>query len=645
MIRRFVLPVCFLGMACGSKTGLRDYRYVVDASTDDVEIIEPVCRPLRVRTRVNTDVTLTSEVDRAVSRELPYSWSLRNGPTRSRAMLRDGSMRTARFTPDATGTYEFLVTTPYILSTGEALVCPATIVAEPEDPLCPEYALTEPVVVPLPGSSMQFAWDPVWSTPRINAGGPEGTGIVVSDVSRDDVAALVMETVATRPLDETAGEIEGRIASVIGATPVLVGRGGSTSDGLRYRRSSFRVVAQPTTAAVVRDRVARDVAGLNPGVYQEGFSTATTFVLEVTTVLRPEERRAVVLFATAPETLYDTAMRSTAYRLRDVTNASGLSRTGARYDVTCQRDMATRTVAADFLWLVDTSRSMEDDQERLGNTAERFFAEMNSAGIDLRVGVLQAGNIRSGIDLDSPGFEWISGSDPRGPQQLAWQVTYRAYRDDPADTQSPYPFEGQEEEPLAAGVVATEAMEARAASDPTSRRSFRPDATRVAFFVTDEIGTNDDNRFFARFPMTWGATGAERVLATTQWFARRSFLTFAMSNLFTRAPCPNVDNFVACVVQGNNGAYIPLNTALDAEVAAALSRIADSVAGAASEFQLDRAPISSTLRVAVETRLAPRSRADGFDWDQDSRSLVFRGNTYRPRRGQMVRSAYFWWVR
>jgi hypothetical protein len=30
-------------------------------------------------------------------------------------------------------------------------------------------------------------------------------------------------------------------------------------------------------------------------------------------------------------------------------------------------------VTADFLWLVDTSRSMEDDQERLGNTAQRFF--------------------------------------------------------------------------------------------------------------------------------------------------------------------------------------------------------------------------------------------------------------------------------
>lgn len=294
----------------------------------------------------------------------------------------------------------------------------------------------------------------------------------------------------------------------MGATPVLVGRGGTTSEGLRHRRSSFRVTALPTTAAVVRDRVARDVAGLNPGPYASGFLEQRSFVIEVTTVLRPADRRAVMLFATAPEAFYETASRATAYRLQDVTNTSGLARTSAALDVTCQRTTATRTVTADFLWLVDTSRSMEDDQERLGNTAERFFREMNSAGIHFRVGVMQAGSRADGLNLDDPGFAWINGSDPMGPQQLAWQVTYRPYRDQSPDTLSPYPLEGQEEEPLAAGIVTTDVMDRRAPMDPTSRRSFRPEATRAAFFVTDEIGTNDaDGRDLTRM----SRDGARRV--------------------------------------------------------------------------------------------------------------------------------------
>ncbi len=634
-----------LASACGSKTGLRDLRFAADASTSDAAPVEPTCRPLRVRTRVNVTVPLSIEVDDAAPRATGYAWSVRQAPPRSRATVSSTGDRGARITPDVAGTYDLVVSTPYSLSTGAPLLCPASVVAEPEDPLCPEYALVEPAVVALPGSSMQFAFESEWSTPRVNAGGPEGAGIVASDDPADDVAALVWEFAAPRDLDTTASELEGRVASSVGATPVLVGREGATHEGLRYRRSSFRVAAQPTTAAVVRDRVARDVAGLNPGYYAQGFSTQRTFVVEVTTVLRPAERRAVMILAAAPETSFDDAARATAHRLQDVTNTSGLAARTASLDVTCQRNMATRTVTADFLWLVDTSRSMEDDQERLGNTAERFFREMNAAGIDFRVGVMQAGSRADGLDLDDPGFAWISGADPAGPRQLAWQVTYRPFRDEPGDTLSPYPLEGQEEEPLAAGIVTTEAMDRRAPADPTSRRSFRPDATRAAFFVTDEIGTNDDGRYFSLSPARWGASGPDRVRNTARWYGEHGFLTFGMANLFTRAQCPTVENFVACVVIGNGGAYIPLDTALDAEVSAALSRIADAVAGASSEFTLDRPPVSSTLRVAVDARLAPRSRADGFDWNQDAQTLVFRGNTYRPRRGQAVRSAYFWWTR
>lgn len=630
--------------ACGSKTGLRDLHF--DAMVmDDAVVVDPVCRPLRVRTRVGVEAPLRAEVDLATPRTSGFAWAIRQGPARSRAMLRATDADSARLTPDVAGTYDIVVTTPYLLATGERLQCGAVVEAEPEDPLCPEYALVEPSVVALPGSTQQFGFERSWSTPRVNNGGPGGTGAVASDDVAHEVTSLLWEFEAARDLAATAGEVEGRVASAVGATPVLVGREGDTPDGFRYRRSSFRVASRPTTAAVLRDRVARDVVGLVPGASREGFSVQSAFVLEVTTVLRPAEGRAVMILAAAPEALYDNPRTATATALQDVTNTSGLSRAGAPLDVVCQRIVATRLVTADFLWLVDTSRSMDDDQERLGNTAQRFFTEMNAAGIDFRVGVVQAGSATSGPDLDDPGFTWISGSDPMGPRRLAWEVTYRPYRNLTEDTLAPYPLEGQEEEPVAAGVVTTLAMERRAAGDPDARRSFRRGAQKVAFFVTDETGENDDGRFFARDPMMWGPTGADHVRNAARWYTDRDFLTFGMANIFTLTPCPAVQNFAACVVLGSGGAYIPLNTALDAEVSSALSRIVDATAGAASEFLLTRPPVSSTLRVAVDQVLAPRSRADGFDWDQDARAIVFRGATYRPRRGQAVRAAYFLWGR
>lgn len=644
---RWVLLSMLATLGCGARTGLRVDRGVapVDAGApEDVPPLVPTCRPTRVRTRVGADVALRAVVDQ-VSQPMPsgYTWAFRTQPRFSQATLASTGADWANFVADREGTYEVSVSTPYRLDERQNLRCDITVVADPADPLCPSYSLEEPIVVTLPQGALQFAFEPGWSTPRINAGAGSG-GIVVSDAPGDDVAALVGDFAPRTgvDLDTLAGEYETRVSASVGAVPVLVGRRGRTADGITVRRSSFRLSARATTATVLRDRLAHDVFGLNPGPAREGFSAATSFVIEVTTALDPSSGQGAVLIAAAPEARFDDVQRATAVRLQDVSNGTGLVRAGAALDVTCRRIMATRNVTADFLWLVDTSRSMEDDQERLGNTAERFFREMNTAGIDFRVGVVQAGSAAMGPDLDDPGFAFISGRDPNGARRLAYEVTYQRFRSETADDRQPYPLEGGEEEPLAAGVVTAQALNRRA-SDPADARRWRPGATRVMFFVTDEAGTNDDVRYFALDRARWGALREDRVRGVTRWFADEGYLTFAMANVFVRQPCPSLENFVTCVSLGNGGAYIPLSSATDAEVASGLGRIVDAVAGAASEFALDQMPVSSTLRVRVDDTLVPRSRADGFDYDDAARSLVFRGASYRPRTGQAVRAAYFFW--
>ncbi len=562
-------------------------------------------------------------------------------PRRSRAVLRASATPESAITPDVEGTYDLVVTTPYDDGMGGALQCPVAVLADPQDPLCPGYALAEPTVVALPDPSWQLALAPEWSTPRINSDRGQTTGMVASDLPADDVAGLAAPFTSVDPIAETGIRWENAIAQSVGAVPILVGRTGMNADGVPLRRSSFRVVSLSTTAAVLRDRVARSVLGLNPGTSAPGFTGATSFVLEVTTLLS-NRNRGVLLVAAAPEARFDDGRTNTATRLQDFTNGTAVAANDRELDVTCRRIEARRNTTADFLWLVDTSRSMDDDQERLGNTAERFFREMTNAGIDFRVGVIQAGSHRDGPDLDDPGFAWIAGSDPNGARRLAYEATYQRFREERPDTFQPYPLEGGEEEPIAAAVLTHGAMERRA-MEPTDRRRFRANATRVAFFVTDEAGTNDDARYFALDRARWGALREDRVRAVTRWFADNRYLTFAMANVFVRQPCPSLENFVTCVAVGNGGAYIPLNTATDAEVAPALSRIVDAVAGASSEFVLDRVPVSSSLRVRVEETLVPRSRASGFDYDDSARSLVFRGAMFRPRVGQSVRAAYFYW--
>ncbi|MEI8258680.1 MAG: hypothetical protein WCJ30_23650, partial [Deltaproteobacteria bacterium] len=68
-----------------------------------------------------------------------------------------------------------------------------------------------------------------------------------------------------------------------------------------------------------------------------------------------------------------------------------------------------------------------------------------------------------------------------------------------------------------------------------------------------------------------------------------------------------------------------------------------AVAGASSQFHLNRSPITSTIKVRVRGMDVPRSRGDGFDYDPASRAVVFFGSTYRPHIGDQVVISYRVW--
>ena len=229
---------------------------------------------------------------------------------------------------------------------------------------------------------------------------------------------------------------------------------------------------------------------------------------------------------------------------------------------------------------------------------------------------------------------------------LAWQVTYTTFMTDRRDTFAPYRFPGGQEEPLAASVISYEALRRRGEQgelDPDRR--LRDNATTVAFYVTDEPGSNDDSRFFARDTARWGAAYPERLRGMLEFLHARRIRTFGLVADF-RSNCasPNVQDFPKCVILGNGGAFIPITTATDAEVMSAMARIVDAVAGATSQFVLERTPVSSTLQVRVGGRAVPRSRVDGFDYDPAARAVVFYGATYRPRRGADVVVSYRVWA-
>lgn len=512
--------------------------------------------------------------------------------------------------------------------------------------VCRPDGLIMPAIHLVPASGVQVALDNEWGTPRpLPTAG--GIGLVFDDATAE-VAGLALERPATGDVAAEASAVESAIASALGAalTPVLVGRSSSTHDGHDAITSFFRY-AGSATAAELRDSAGPALAGGAPAASSESWRTAAELYLEVTTVLNTMTSRTSVLLAIAPSDAFDDATRETAIRVRDLTNATGLAASGRMLGFNCEMWVTESDPRADFLWLVDTSGSMSDDQVRLGNVAGRFFDTLSVAGVDFRVGVFEAS--QSAVNFESvqaatgwpTGFQFIDGTDPMGVQELQWRVTQAAYAT--GDTYRPFDLGSSSEEPVAAGVRVIEEFERYASMGSTDPdRTLRADTQVVAFFVTDEPGTNDDGRFFATDTARWGSTPEARIMSATEFFTSRDVLTFGMVRDFGNT-CPAQQDLPKCTILGGGGAFIPITTATDDEVRIAMDRIVEAVAGAASRYVFSEVPISATIRVAVDGRDVPRSRADGFDYDGAANSIVFRGPTYRPAIGSEVVVSYRVW--
>lgn len=514
--------------------------------------------------------------------------------------------------------------------------------------ICRSDGLATVSQVQIPQAGFQVGHDPVFGTARTITGTSSRNAIVVEEVATGTAAMVLVRPTSGVDVRADATKAEADVVAAIGAgvTSLLVGRALKTHEGYDAVTSSYRI-QQNTSASALRDKLQTPlVGGTAPGGGTVG--TSGEFFMDITTVRATSGNQIIITIA--PKTLYEDATKSTAIRANDLYNTSAVAQGFKELDFACQGFVANRSSIADFVWTVDTSGSMSDDQARLGNTSSKFFSRLSGAGVDFRVGVLTAGE--SNLNLDSPGFAFINGTDAEGPKKLCHQVTYSTCTLFPGDVSKPYYMGGGTEEPTAAGVLMFAELKRRASINETNmNRRLRPGALPVAFLVTDEPGSNDFSRYFQNakdpdtlqpYGSTYNATTLNNIIA---YFKRNSIQTFGLVPVRTTAcsPTPDVYDLPRCVIQGNGGASINIATALDAEVAAAMDRIVDAVAGASSQYKLARTPITSTIKVNVRNIDVPRSRSDGFDYDPASKSIIFFGSTYRPKIGDNVVISYRTW--
>jgi len=305
---------------------------------------------------------------------------------------------------------------------------------------------------------------------------------------------------------------------------------------------------------------------------------------------------ADVMLALVPE----AATSSAATVMNDLTNGTHLGPPGGTVGLECDTSTAT-ALKVDFLWVVDNSASMQEEQRALALAADTFFAALSRSRIDFRLAVVTTDGeaLRGGgftTDLDTFKDRVRVGINGNGNEQ---GIEY-----------------------------AVRALE-RAATATDTEAKLRSDAIPVVVLYTDEESSN--LRTIPQYVTALRALNA---------------LPFAIVGPRPRG-CQAVGRGVARVGE----TYIQLVEAMGGgsasicaeDLTRPIEQILIAAAGAASQTRLSQIPISGSLEVQREVGLTARGRQNGFDYESASNAIVFFGDA-APPEGDTFRVAYRRWL-
>lgn len=461
-------------------------------------------------------------------------------------------------------------------------------------------------------------------------------------------------------------------------TPLLNRQPFSTHDGY-HAVTSLRIIEtdEVSNPGSIRDVLVDQLSGrpdqtiippAEEGPYHD--DADERFILRITTVWRDDDR-VVLLASIAFVEAHDTLTRPTGIQARDFTNTTGLARFGFTFGAECDMFTVERLPKADFIWVVDTSGSTTDDVDRIGEVADQFFATLGRSGVDYRVGVRNA----CYPDEDPPMTVVVPDGYPADRDPFTRDPVKFAYR----IRNSGGTAVDSCENPLHA---AREAYQWLASNPPVTARppsnlgpGLRPGALTIVVVVTDEeeqlVEEDADGGRNCHYDHI---SHTIRVTELIEWYNNPDadpatddgILVFGIiSPPYTDVdgdpetcdgmPDPTCgeegDDSVAArvLIRNTGGSETPICSSAPTEeiTEATINAMMEVAQGVASTYHLERIPVSSTLRLALRGRVAPRSRQNGFDYDVVSNAVIFHNSTpvspWRPDEGDEFAVSYRFW--
>jgi hypothetical protein len=452
---------------------------------------------------------------------------------------------------------------------------------------------------------------------RITGTGPEEAGFVFYDANTK-IAGIAISKVPAGA-DGNAEEADGR-AKITGVSGQLT-QAFTTWDGFAGSMRGVYDVSGAGDAKAKINSIVQNYLGMNATGLLQGSAGANGPFKVVAEFVRRTPTRAVVVIALIPASLYSG---QALFHVDDAAGGTSLAQFGDFANTQCEVFAARVNAKVDFLWVVDDSCSMQSSQTAVANAGALFGAKLANAGLDWRAAGVSTGwfpssymgSIRDWTTSLATMQGWFSGAGSFGINGDGSEQGF-------AGTES---FMDRNHAPIAG--------------------QFRADAQAHFIFLTDTLDQS-------------GITAA-----AMQQYLNQRISTRAVAHGII---CPegtscgdsaetNPGKYHSLIratggVLGNIQVFNPTNPtpAQTAQQAATIDAILTAVIGGTGT-QLQRPPISATIKVAVATTRGtcntadvPRDRTNGWDIDPATRRLVFFGNCIPSAAGVQVAVSYKYW--
>jgi hypothetical protein len=330
----------------------------------------------------------------------------------------------------------------------------------------------------------------------------------------------------------------------------------------------------------------------------------TTFQLSTETVYRNSTQVIVVGALTPASRVNDDQI----IRIDDVTNSTALAGYTDQTDIQCDSFPSVGNNQVDFIWIVDNSDSMGDEQAAVAAAGDAMGALLANTTLDWRVGVANAdaafdGLLYGGFTSDIAQFkaDILAQGTSGSPQERSLQMGVNAI-----DHSLP--------------------------CEANTKWKLRCGATRIVIILSDEDDeTIEDQSGGDNYP---GDPNPIWVDNYARAYRDREVVLFAIVGGNPRCPTAyNASKGINAVVNAVGGGSV--GSICDADQTANVENIIRAASGVSSTYLLSQPPISSTIKVAAvpapaqAPREVPRSRTNGFDYDGVTNAILFYGS-YRP---------------